>query len=254
MDYVGGFAVNEVMNGAMSEVCSLIDNGDTPVLIICDHASNHVPADIDLGIAADLLDTHIAVDIGVAEVATLIAARLRCKAILAGFSRLVIDANREEDRDGLVPESSDGHAIVGNAGADKEVRLARFYRPYHNAVAAQLAAMNRPFILSLHSFTPSLGSDPTQKRPWEIATLYNDDDRAARIALPVFEAAGLNAGDQLPYSGRILNATMNRHGEANDIAYLNIEMRQDIVGTAEGQQRFADILAPIVEQCRATLA
>jgi len=238
----------------MSEIYSLIDSGNTPVLIICDHASNHVPADIDLGIAPELRDNHIAIDIGVAEVAALIAARFKCKAILAGFSRLVIDANREEDRDGLVPESSDGHTIIGNVGVDKEARLARFYRPYHDAVAAQLAAMHRPFILSLHSFTPRLASDPTQKRPWEIATLYNEDDRAARIALPIFEAAGLNAGDQLPYSGRILNATMNRHGEANGIAYLNVEMRQDIVRTAEGQRRFADILVPILEQCCATLA
>lgn len=238
----------------MSEVFSVIDHGDTPVLIICDHASNHVPDDIDLGLAPELLDTHIAIDIGVAEVAALIAGRIGCKAILAGFSRLVIDANREEDRDGLVPESSDGHIISGNIGADIEARLTRFYRPYHDAVAAQLAAMDWPFILSLHSFTPCLASDPAQKRPWEIATLYNEDDRAARIALPIFEAAGLYAGDQLPYSGRILNATMNRHGEANDIAYLNIEMRQDIVGTAQGQRRFADILVPIVEQCRATLA
>jgi len=242
------------MSERMSETFTLIDRGDTPVLIICDHASNHVPADIDLGIAPELLDNHIAIDIGVAEVAALIAERLRCKAILAGFSRLVIDANREEDREGLVPESSDGHSIVGNIGANMEARLARFYRPYHDAVAAQLAAMHRPFILSLHSFTPQLSSDPAQKRPWEIATLYNEDDRAARIALPIFEAAGLNAGDQLPYSGRILNATMNRHGEANGIAYLNIEMRQDIAGTEEGQRRFADILVPIVEQCCATLA
>ena len=238
----------------MSEIYELIDCGATPILIVGDHASNHVPTDIDLGIAPELLGNHIAIDIGVAQVAALIAERLKCKAILAGFSRLVIDANREEDREGLVPESSDGHAIPGNIGADKPERLDRFYRPYHDEVARQLGCIERPFILSLHSFTPDLRSDPAQQRPWEIGVLYNTDDRAARIAIPLLEAAGLNTGDQLPYSGRLLNATMNRHAEANGVPYLGVEMRQDIAGTAAGQRRFADILAPIVEQCCALLA
>ena len=39
-------------------------------------------------------------------------------------------------------------------------------------------------------------------------------------------------GDQLPYSGKLLNATMNRHAESNGIPYVGIEMRQDLVGDA----------------------
>ena len=38
------------------------------------------------------------------------------------------------------------------------------------------------------------------------------DDRAARIAIPLLLAAGIVTGDNLPYSGRVLNASMNRHG------------------------------------------
>lgn len=235
----------------MSEAYTEIISGDVPILIVGDHASNHVPDNVHLGIAPELLNDHIAIDIGVAEVAALLAKKLQCRAILGGISRLVIDLNREEDRGGLVPVSSDGHAIPGNIGADMDARLERFYRPYHAQVAARLAAMEQPFILSLHSFTPFLASDPTQKRPWEIGVLYNEDDRAARIAIPMLEAAGLIVGDQLPYSGRLLNATMNRHGEDNGIPYLGIEMRQDISGIRVGQARFAEILAPVVERCRA---
>ena len=109
-----------------------------------------------------------------------------------------------------------------------EVRLDRFHRPYHAEVARLLSAMDRPFILSLHSFTPSLSSEPDKARPWEIGILYNDDDRAARLAIPMLREAGLVVGDQLPYSGKLLNATMNRHAEANGIPYLGVEMRQDI--------------------------
>lgn len=238
----------------MSEAFTLLRGGEAPILVIADHASNHVPADIDLGIAPDLLDRHIALDIGVAEVAALLVERLGCGAILGGISRLVIDLNREEDRAGLIPDTSDGHAIPGNVGADRQARLDRFYHPYHAEVAARIAAIHRPFILSLHSFTPSLASDPAQRRPWDIGILYNQDDRAARIAIPMLEAAGLCVGDQEPYSGVLLNATMNRHVEASGIPYLGVEMRQDISGTAEGQARFAQILAPIVEHCCAALA
>jgi len=235
------------------ETGRIIECGNAPVLIVSDHASNHVPGDIHLGIDARLLSEHIAIDIGAAEVATLLAQGLGCTAILGGVSRLVIDLNREEDAPGLIPESSDGHAIPGNVGADKEARLDRFHRPYHAAIAERLVRIERPFMLSIHSFTPSLASDPAQLRPWEIGVLYNGDDRAPRIAIPMLEAAGLIVGDQLPYSGRLLNATMNRHAEANGIPYLGLELRQDIAGTPEGQRRYADILLPIVEQCRAVL-
>lgn len=238
----------------MSEAFTRIDGGDTNLLIVADHASNHVPPDIDLGIDPALLHDHIAIDIGVAEVSRLLTEQLRCTAILGGVSRLVIDLNREEDAPGLLPVMSDGHAIPGNRDADLADRLIRFHHPYHHQVGERLAAMASPFMLSVHSFTPQLASDPAQKRPWDIGILYNEDDRAARVAIPLLEQAGLNVGDQLPYSGRLLNATMNRHAEANGIPYLGVEMRQDLVGDAEGQARFAGILAPVMFECMSRFA
>lgn len=238
----------------MSEAFTTMRKGDLYLLIIVDHASAHVPDDIDLGIDPALLRDHIAIDIGVAEVSQLLAAQLGCSAILAGISRLVIDLNREDDAPCLLPVMSDGYAIPGNRDADLAERMRRFHHPYHHQVAAILDGMTSPFILSVHSFTPHLASDPAQQRPWDIGILYNQDDRAARIAIPMLAAAGLNVGDQLPYSGQLLNATMNRNAEANGIPYLGIEMRQDLVGDAAGQRRFADLLGPIVLECRNRLS
>ncbi|QUT04293.1 N-formylglutamate amidohydrolase [Sphingobium phenoxybenzoativorans] len=238
----------------MSEAFTILRGGDTQILIIGDHASNKVPGDIDLGIDPALLDAHVAIDIGVAEVGALLVAGLGCTAILGGVSRLVIDLNREDDAPGLLPVMSDGHAIPGNRAADLAERMIRFHHPYHHEVGRLLGGMTSPFILSLHSFTPSLASKPDEKRPWDIGILYNEDDRAARIAIPMLEAAGLNVGDQLPYSGKTLNATMNRHGEANGIPYLGVEMRQDLVSDAGGQQRFSEILKLILIECRNILA
>lgn len=238
----------------MSEAFVRIDGGSSPIVIVADHASAYVPVDIDLGINPVLLSTHIAVDIGVAEVARLLAARLSCVAVLGGVSRLVIDLNREADAPGLIPVQSDGVAIAGNRAAQSAERVARFYTPYHRELGRVIGETPSPFILSLHSFTPQLASDPTQARPWEIGILYNEDDRAARIAIPLLEQADLKVGDQLPYSGQLLNATMNRHAEAEGIPYLGVEMRQDLVTDALGQQRFADILGRITRECRNSLA
>jgi predicted N-formylglutamate amidohydrolase len=217
------------------------------MLIIADHASNHVPPDIDLGIAPALLSTHIAIDLGVAQVAR----ELGLPAILGNVSRLVVDLNREEDAPHIIPVASDGHAIPGNAiSHDARVaRIARFWRPYHDKISEMIEEYHPKLLISLHSFTPQLASDPDQKRPWEIGILYNNDDKAARIAIPLLQNEGVVVGDQLPYSGKLLNATMNRHGEGRGIAYLGIEVRQDLIGDAAGVTRWANLLGPILKHC-----
>jgi predicted N-formylglutamate amidohydrolase len=220
------------------------------ILVVSDHASNHVPDDIDLGIDPALLHQHIAVDLGVRAVAWLMAQRPGIAAFCAGVSRLVCDCNREEDAPGAVPEASDGHVIPGNAldAAGRDARIARFHRPYHAALAAQLDAMPPALIVSLHSFTPALAGRPAGERPWQIGVLYNQDDRAARLAMPRLAAEGLNVGDQQPYSGRQLNYTMNRHAEAEGRPYLGLEVRQDQIADAEGHALWAQRLAQIANQ------
>ncbi|MFZ5725946.1 MAG: N-formylglutamate amidohydrolase [Pseudomonadota bacterium] len=216
------------------------------ILLIGDHASAHVPDDVDLGVDPALLTNHIAIDIGVAEVAALLVdGGAVDAAILGGVSRLVVDLNREEDAPGVLPIASDGHAVPGNAlnDAAREARLARFFRPYHDHIAATIARHRPAMILSLHSFTPALWAHPDQARPWHVGVLYNEDDRLVAGAIAALEADGLLIGDQQPYSGKVLNATMNRHAEANNIPYIGIEMRQDLVGDAAGQALFAERLA-----------
>jgi predicted N-formylglutamate amidohydrolase len=227
------------------------------ILLIADHASAHVPADIDLGIDPTLLDDHIAVDIGAAQVAErLITAGAVDCAILGGVSRLVIDLNREADHPGLIPASSDGHVIHGNVdlpASERAARVERFFDPYHARIDAVIAAAPPAIILSLHSFTPRLASRD-EARPWDIGILYNEDERLAATAIAMLTSDGWHVGDQLPYSGKLLNATMNRHAEAHGIAYIGIEMRQDHSATDAGQVRMATSLAKMLGGLRNLLA
>ncbi|WP_120717962.1 N-formylglutamate amidohydrolase [Tsuneonella amylolytica] len=217
------------------------------IVLVADHASNHVPDDIELGIEPALLNEHIAIDIGVEGVAERMARRHGVPAHLATVSRLVCDLHREEDNPAVVPTSSDGHLIAGNIGADVEGRLDRFHRPYHAALSEWLVAVDPALIISLHSFTPALSSK-VEERPWEVALLYNTDDAPARHAIRLFGEQGLTVGDNEPYSGRELNATMNRHAEAHGRHYLAIEVRQDQIATEAGQARWADMIADIAGQ------
>jgi predicted N-formylglutamate amidohydrolase len=213
------------------------------ILVVSDHASNRVPDDFDLGIDPAALTRHVAIDIGVADVGAIMAQRPGIAAFQGNVSRLVCDLNREPEAAGLMPEASDGHAIPGNVGADRAARIARFHAPYHAALEALLQDVPPALILSLHSFTPRLANG--SPRPWQVGVLYNEDDRAARIAIPLLEAEGLTVGDQQPYSGRELNYTMNRHAEADGRPYLGIEVRQDEISHPAGQALWAERLARI---------
>ncbi|HET9627981.1 MAG TPA: N-formylglutamate amidohydrolase [Novosphingobium sp.] len=216
------------------------------ILIVSDHASNHVPGDITLGIDPELLNQHMAIDIGVAEVGALMARRPGTAAFQCAFSRLVCDVNRNEEAPGAVPRFSDGHDIPGNHldAAGRAQRIARFHSPYHQALNGVLGECPPALILSLHSFTPALRTCD-KPRPWQVGVLYNQDDRAARLAIPLLEAEGLCVGDQQPYSGVELNYTMNRHAEAEGRSYLGIEIRQDEIDHLAGQSLWAERLARI---------
>lgn len=227
--------------------------GGSDILLLCDHASNRVPEGIDLGIRPEQLDLHIALDIGAEPLTRALAARLDAPAILATVSRLVIDLHREPDHPDLIPSTSDGHLIPGNALPDREARVLAWHRPYHDALARLIDETRPRLLAAVHSFTPRLET-AVADRPWEVGILYNEDDRAARIALDLLAAEGLVVGDNEPYSGKLLNATLNRHGEGRGIPYLAIEVRNDLIDAAAGVARWTDILARVITETRNRVA
>lgn len=216
-------------------------------MCVADHASSFVPHSIQLGVPRHLLDTHIAVDIGVEGIADRLARRHNIAAHIACVSRLACDLHRREDEDAVVPTESDGHLIPGNIGADVESRLKQFHRPYHDTLGRFIDAVDPELIVALHSFTPKLESSG-KERPWEVALLYNQDDRAARHAIRLFGEQGVQVGDNEPYSGKQLNATMDRHAEAHGRPYLTVEIRQDLIANEAGQARWAAMVSDIANR------
>ncbi|WP_333832845.1 N-formylglutamate amidohydrolase [Rubrimonas sp.] len=224
--------------------------GDPSLLLLCDHASNALPAEIGcLGLSGDDMARHIAWDVGARAVTLALSDAFEAPAILTRWSRLVVDANRGEDDPTLVMRLYDGAVIPGNRSVDpaeRERRLALYHRPYHAAIDAALdraLALNvTPRIVSVHSFTPQLrGRAP---RPWHVGVLWDRDDR---LAAPLLRALGaedeLVVGDNEPYTGRLEGDCLWRHGTMRGLPNVLIELRNDLIGDVEGQRAWAALLA-----------
>jgi predicted N-formylglutamate amidohydrolase len=108
----GFFAPNYCLSMTAFERIRPSKHGSTSLLFVSDHASNRLP-DVygTLGLAPALLETHIASDVGAAEVARTLAEAFGAPAVLARWSRLLIDLNRGADDPTLVMKLSDGSVI-----------------------------------------------------------------------------------------------------------------------------------------------
>lgn len=226
-------------------------------LVTCDHASNAVPPMVgggDLGLPEADMNRHIAYDIGAAEVTLRLADLLDAPAILSTFSRLVIDPNRGEDDPTLLMQIYDGTVIPGNRdidAAERERRLNLLYRPYHDAIVRLGAKRDDRVFLPIHSYTPRLNGRP--ERPWHIGVLHDDKDSRFANALiaRLRQESDLFVGDNEPYSGALAGDSVDRHALQTGRANALIEIRHDLIDTSEGQARWAQRLAPILEDALA---
>lgn len=224
------------------------------IVLVADHARRDLPEEYAaLGLPAAEFERHIAYDIGVEAVTRELAALLGVPAVLANFSRLLIDPNRGEDDPTLIRQLYDGTVVPGNypmMPEERERRLERFYRPYHDAVAAVTASVaeksgRAPFIFSVHSFTPVMQG---RVRPWHVGILWDLDVRAPRPIIDALSAdKDLIVGDNEPYDGALRGDTMFRHAIVNGFAHALVEIRQDLIADAQGALAWAERLAPIVD-------
>jgi predicted N-formylglutamate amidohydrolase len=259
-DPMSALAESGLWNGEEEPVEQVAGDPASGILLLCDHASNHIPPDYQsLGLPAAELSRHIGYDIGAAALTRALASALGAPALLTHFSRLLIDPNRGEDDPTLVMRLSDGAIVPGNARiteAEIAHRLNRFYRPYDRAISAAIAAGLRagvpPAIVSIHSFTPAWKGQP---RPWHVGVLWHDDPRLPLALIAALEAEpDLVVGDNEPYRGGLGGDTVDRHASRNGLANVLIEVRQDLIATDSEARawglRLARIMAPLLGDLR----
>ena len=225
-----------------------------PWLITCDHACNRIPEAINggsLGLPDFEMHRHIAYDVGAKGLSLALGKHLQSPVLCSNFSRLVIDPNRGEDDPTLLMKVYDGTLIPANRNANSaEVkrRLMAYHRPYHKAYG-ELATSDRA-IVAVHSFTPQLKGRPP--RPWEIGILFAQDHRLANPTIAGLRARGdLNVGINEPYDGHLHGDSIDQHALRNDRLNILIEVRNDLIENTEGQEGWAELLAPILQEALA---
>lgn len=224
----------------------LNEAGRSPFILICEHASNHIPAQYArLGLEDSELARHIAWDIGAAEVARALSKRLDAAGFLARYSRLLIDLNRPLHVADSIPVRSEATDIPGNLSLDPAERKRRaevMFAPFHNRLRGHIdqrtADGRRKVLVAIHSFTPVyLG----QQRAWHAGVLF---DKAAALGQSLVAQLSsdplLNVGENVPYSVSMdADYGLVVHGDLLDNPAVLIEIRNDLIADAAGATAWA---------------
>ena len=232
-------------------------DSNAPFILFCDHSGNAIPKSRHhLGLPSNLLEQHIALDIGIFGVCQHFSNLLKIPFIFQRYSRLVIDCNRLLDTPYSIPEKSDGIAIPGNQNIDETERTLRqkeIFYPYHHTIETflnQRQIKKKPtIILSLHSFTPILKTEQLY-RLWEIGLLYENKSDFIEVLLNYFQTqTSFEIGDNKPYSMQkrygCSNYTLPIHAQKRHLPYIGIEIRQDLIVEPRNQKTFGALLGAI---------
>jgi predicted N-formylglutamate amidohydrolase len=220
-----------------------------------------MPAEMNcLGLPSDMLETHIAVDIGAGPLSDALARRLEAGHLTCGYSRLIIDPNRDPSAPDLIPAVADQIPVPGNrnlTAAEVDARLHMFHEPYHERLGAALTDLgdhfSRPLAVSVHSFTNRL-MGAGDERPWGAGLLWRHDHASARFFIDWLAAqVDWPVGDNEPYDARVFNYSVDRHIAPMQMRHLTIEVRQDLIADEDGAAQMADLLARGVQELRKTL-
>jgi len=206
-----------------------------------------------LGLSEHELCTHVAWDLGVAELGRRLSARLDACLIMHNYSRLVIDANRPPSAPDSIPTLCERTRIAANeglSGSDIRTRLEEVFQPYHQRIRDELDARSaraRPsVVVALHSFTPVYMDEG---RRWHVGVLYGRDSRLGRLVRERLASdKALIVGDNQPYAvSEVSDYTIIVHGEQRGLPHVELEIRQDLLASASHVQWWAERLGGVLE-------
>jgi predicted N-formylglutamate amidohydrolase len=242
-------------------------NSTTPVVLICEHASNRVPRPWgSLGLSEHRLQEHIAWDLGAAELTRSLAITLDVPAVLAGYSRLFADCNRASDSTEFAPSVSGGIRVPGNENlsvAERDMRDAIAFKPFHatlsTVIERRLASVGNLLCVALHSYCANMNG---ASRPWEIGVLWDTSSAAAHATLSYLrgESAGriwgnpLIVGDNQPYSRQPdCGFTLGAQAGARGLSNLVFEIQQHFLHEPVIRKKLVDLLAGSIHDALHTI-
>ena len=228
------------------------EDSASPLLLVSEHAGNAMPGALgNLGLTADVIDSHRGIDIGASSLARALSDRLDAPLIMQRYSRLVIDCNRPPDGAHAVPEVSDGAVIPGNRGLsrkEQKIRADAIFWPFNAAITAGFARHPRRLALSVHSFTRQLDGKPP--RPWHAGFLARKKDEVTpKRLLDHIERDDPSLVLAINDPFQIEDETdwfIPAHAERLGLAHALIEIRNDGLLKSADIERWADLLSSAI--------
>ncbi len=205
--------------------------GGSGLVLSCEHASNRVPPPWRWPAEDDwLVASHWAWDPGAANITRSLASRLGIPAVLASFSRLLVDPNRRADHPTLFRDVADGRQVHLNEALSSEERSERMdalYHPYHQALGELVRDNAGANLLSVHSFTRVYEGGPP--REMEIGVLFDHCEELARRLGQALADDGWVVALNEPYTGRGgMMYSVDHHARCYGRSALELEVRQDL--------------------------
>jgi predicted N-formylglutamate amidohydrolase len=215
------------------------------LLLACEHASERLPLPFAWPTPDRRLHgTHWAYDLGAREITLELARALDASAVLSRFTRLLVDPNREEDHPDLLRAVAEGEPVLLNRAvspSERALRVARFYRPYHDVLDAELARVRPKRLLSIHSFTPLYEG---QVREVELGVLFDREEDEARALGSELARTFTGVAYNEPWSGKAgLIYSAASHAARHGCIALELEVRQDLAVDAAYRARLVNVLA-----------
>jgi predicted N-formylglutamate amidohydrolase len=226
----------------------LVGGPDAPAVLSCEHASPRLPQPYSWHEAdRRLVGTHWSYDLGARELTLELAHALSASAVLARFTRLLIDPNRSLDQADLFRASAEGKPVQLNtdlSDAERTRRIERYYNPFHAALDQALARSHAPLLFSIHSFTPNYEG---AVRDVEVGVLFNQEEEHADVLFQQLSRAFPAVRKNEPWSGKGgLIYSAESHAQRFRRVPLELEVRQDRLEDPTYRARMVPVLAEFI--------
>jgi len=242
----------------LSSALVINGEGQSRVLLVCEHASNHIPERYaGLGMTDAAKISHAAWDPGAQAVAERLSALLDAPLVVSTVSRLVYDCNRPPTSSGAIRAVSEQIIVPGNEALttlDQIERVETVYEPFTRTVADTIKSFKTPPILvTIHSFTRTYND---RVREVDVGMIH---DAHAKLAATMVDLSGarlgLNYALNMPYSKADEVAhTLEMHGTKNGLINVMIEVCNDLIETPEQQDEISQMLAELLSVSLAKLS
>jgi predicted N-formylglutamate amidohydrolase len=238
---------------------ALVSNrqGQSRVLVVCEHASHHIPERYaGLGLTDADKISHAAWDPGAQAVAKRISNILDTPLVIGTVSRLVYDCNRPPTSTGAIRAISEQIVVPGNANLTAKEQIERVetvYEPFKQALSDTIKSFtSAPVLVTIHSFTRTYNG---KKRDVDIGIIHDADAQLAKTMIALSgKRLGLKYALNEPYSKADEVAhTLELHGTNNGLTNVMIEVCNDLIETVEQQGLIAQLLADLLTSSLAEL-